>query len=132
MQLSLREIRQNAMAFAREWKGVESERAEAQTFWTALFGVFGIHRRSVASFEEKVRNLKGKYDRIDVFYSGVMIGEHKSRGEDLSKAASQAFDYVQSLTREGRHSEIPKFIVVSDFARIVVYDLEAKKPAKLL
>ncbi len=129
MQLPLREIRSNALAFAAEWKDAESERAEAQTFWNELFGVFGIKRRSVASFEERVRNLKGKYDRIDVFYSGVMIGEHKSRGEDLSKAASQAFDYVQALTREGRTDEIPRYIVVSDFARIAIHDLEAPEGA---
>lgn len=129
MRLSLSEIRANAMRFAAEWTDAASERADAQTFWGELFSVFGIKRRSVASFEEKVRNLGGKYDRIDVFYSGVMLGEHKSSGEDLSKAASQAFDYVQSLTREGRHNEVPQFIVVSDFVRIVVYDLETKNPA---
>ncbi|MBN8596893.1 MAG: class I SAM-dependent DNA methyltransferase [Planctomycetes bacterium] len=128
MRLSLSEIRANAMKFAVEWKDAASERAEAQSFWTDLFAVFGIKRRSVASFEEKVKNLKGAYDRIDVFYSGVMLGEHKSRGEDLSKASSQAFDYVQSLTREGRASEIPQFIVVSDFETIAVYDLDSDSP----
>jgi hypothetical protein len=130
MRLSISEIRANAMKFSVEWADVASERAEAQTFWTELFAVFGIKRRSVATFEEKVRNLKGKYDRIDVFYAGVMLGEHKSRGEDLSKAASEAFDYVQLLTREERHGEIPNFIVVSDFNWIVVYDLEAGDPSQ--
>lgn len=130
MRLSLSEIRAKAMAFAADWEDASSERAEAQTFWNEFFAVFGIKRRSVASFEEKVRNLDKRYDRIDVFYAGVMIGEHKSRGEDLSAAASQAFDYVQSLTREGRHGDLPKFIVVSDFARIVVYDLDSVDPAK--
>jgi len=61
-----------------------------------------------------------------------MLGEHKSKGEDLSKAASQAFDYVQSLQREDRASEIPQFIVVSDFQTIVVYDLESLDPAQPL
>lgn len=130
MRLSLSEIRANAMKFAAEWADVSSERAEAQSFWTELFAVFGIKRRSVASFEEKVKNLKGKYDRIDVFYSGVMLGEHKSKGADLSKAASQAFDYVQSLTREGRGGETPQFIVISDFDTIVVYDLDSNDPAE--
>lgn len=129
MRLSVGEIRQNALRFAAEWRDVASERAEAQSFWTDLFAVFGIRRRSVASFEEKVRNLGGAYDRIDVFYSGVMIGEHKSRGEDLSRAASQAFDYVQSLTRAGRTDELPQYIVVSDFETIVVYDLDSADPA---
>lgn len=130
MRLSLAEIRANAMRFAADWADVASERAEAQTFWNELFAVFGVKRRSVASFEEKVRNLEEKYDRIDVFYAGVMLGEHKSLGEDLSAAASQAFDYVQSLTRAGRDSEMPQFIVVSDFARIVVYDLEGEDPTR--
>lgn len=130
MRLSLSEIRANAMKFAAEWADVASERAEAQSFWTDLFAVFGIKRRAVASFEEKVKNLQGAYDRIDVFYSGIMLGEHKSRGQDLSKAASQAFDYIQSLQREGRDSEIPQFIVVSDFQTIVIYDLDANDPAE--
>lgn len=130
MRLSLSEIRANAMAFAAEWKDASSERQEAQSFWNDFFAIFGLKRRSVASFEEKVRNLKARYDRIDVFYSGVMIGEHKSRGEDLSAAASQAFDYVQSLTREGRGEEAPQFIIVSDFARIVIYDLDGKTPGE--
>ncbi|GJQ28866.1 MAG: methylase [Phycisphaerae bacterium] len=130
MRLSLSEIRANATRFAAEWKDAASERAEAQTFWNEFFAVFGVRRRSVASFEEKVRNVKARYDRIDVFYSGVMIGEHKSRGEDLSAAASQAFDYVQSLTREGRGDEAPRFVVVSDFARMAIYDLEAKDPGE--
>lgn len=129
MRLSLSEIRANAMKFAAEWADGSSERAEAQSFWTDLFAVFGIKRRAVASFEEKVKNLSGAYDRIDVFYSGVMLGEHKSRGQDLSKAASQAFDYVQSLEREGRGSEIPQYIVVSDFQTIAVYDLDSKDPS---
>ncbi len=75
-----------------------------------------------------MRNVKAAYGRIDVFYSGVMIGEHKSFGEDLSAAASQAFEYVQSLTRAGRTEEVPPFIVVSDFSRIVVYDLDGPDP----
>jgi type I restriction-modification system DNA methylase subunit len=118
------------MKFSAEWKDVSSERAEAQSFWTELFDVFGIKRRSVASFEEKVKNLKGAFDRIDVFYAGVMLGEHKSRGEDLSKASSQAFDYIQSLTREDRKSELPQYIVVSDFETIVIYDLDSTTPDK--
>ena len=130
MRLSVSEIRSRAMKFAAEWADVASERAEAQSFWTDLFEVFGIRRRAVASFEEKVKNLKGAYDRIDVFYAGVMLGEHKSKGEDLSKAASQAFDYIQSLQREGRDADLPQFIVVSDFQTIVVYDLDSKDPSE--
>lgn len=130
MRLSLSEIKANAIRFAAEWKDVSSERAEAQTFWNELFAVFGLKRRLVATFEEKVKNLKKAYSRIDVFYSGVMLGEHKSRGEDLSAAKSQAFDYVQALGREGRDSEAPQYIVVSDFETIAVFDLDSKDPGE--
>lgn len=129
MRLTLSEIRANATAFAAEWRDAASERADAQSFWTELFAVFGIKRRAVASFEEKVRNLGQGYDRIDVFWAGKMIGEHKSRGEDLGKAASQAFNYVQLLTSEGRQDELPRHVVVSDFARIVIFDLDSENPA---
>ena len=123
MKIGLPEVRTNAFAFATRWKGVSEERAEAQSFWNELFAVYGMSRQAVATFEEPIKNLKGGTDRIDVFWKGVMMGEHKSAGRDLSKAASQGINYIQSLLREGRGQEIPKFLVVSDFARIVVYDL---------
>jgi len=123
MKIGLPEVRSNAFAFATRWKGVTEERAEAQSFWNELFAVYGMPRQAVATFEEPLKNLKGGTDRIDVFWKGVMMGEHKSAGRDLSKAASQGINYIQSLLREGRGQEIPKFLVVSDFARIVVYDL---------
>lgn len=128
MRLTLQEIRQRAIHFAHEWREETSERAEAQTFWNEFFEVFGIRRRSVASFERTVVNLQGAYDRIDVIWEGVLIGEHKSRGHDLSKAATQAFGYVQSLTHAHRDREIPRYIIVSDFARIAVHDLESTDP----
>lgn len=46
------EIRGRANAFAREWAGASSERAEAQTFWNEFFAVFGVQRRKVAMFEQ--------------------------------------------------------------------------------
>ncbi len=130
MRLPFQEIRNRAIQFAHEWRDAHSERAEAQTFWNEFFNVFGINRRSVASFEATVRNLGGGYDRIDVIWQGVLIGEHKSRGEDLSRAASQAFGYVQSLTTQGRDEEVPRYVIVSDFARMVLYDLEAADPTQ--
>ena len=65
-----------------------------------------------------------------MIWQGVLIGEQKSLGGDLSKAASQAFGYVQSLTRERRDEEIPRYVIVSDFARMVLYDLDAADPTQ--
>ena len=36
--------------------------------------------------------------------------------------------YVQSLTRAGRDSEVPRYVIVSDFATIVLHDLESTDP----
>ena len=124
MPLSWNEIRHNAIAFSKEWTGVKSEQAEKQTFWNEFFNVFGIRRRVVASFEEPVKKISGGYGYIDLFWPGVVLVEHKSLGKDLGKAGSQAFRYIQDLAREGRTNEIPRYVIVSDFTRIALHDLE--------
>lgn len=124
MPLSWNEIRHRAIAFSKEWTGVKSESAEKQTFWNEFFNVFGMSRRAVASFEEPVKKLSGHYGAIDLFWKRMLLVEHKSAGQDLSRAQSQAFDYIQALINEGRLAEIPRYVIVSDFARIALYDLE--------
>jgi len=124
MPLSWNEIRHRAIAFSKEWTGVKSEQAEKQTFWNEFFNVFGIRRRLVASFEEPVKKISGDYGYIDLFWPGKVLVEHKSLGKDLGKAGSQAFRYIQDLAREGRLDEIPRYVIVSDFARMALHDLE--------
>ncbi len=124
MPLSWNEIRHRAIAFSKEWTGVKSERAEKQTFWNEFFNVFGVRRRVVASFEEPVQKISGTYGYIDLFWPKVVLVEHKSFGGNLSKAESQAFRYIRDLAREGRTNEIPRYVIVSDFARIALHDLE--------
>ena len=131
MPLSWNEIRQRAIAFSREHRDDARERGDAQTFWNAFFHVFGKSRRAVASFEEPVRNLTGNTDFIDLFWKGRLIGESKSRGKSLDVAHSQAIGYVQSLEREGRGDESPRHLLVTDFARIAVHDLEPQSAADL-
>lgn len=128
---SWNEVRNRAIKFACEWAGTTSENAEKQTFWNEFFEVFGIRRRSVASFEEPVLNIKGKYSLIDLFWPGVVLVEHKSSGQDLGRAQSQAFRYIQDLAREGRHEEIPRYVIVSDFARFALHDLEPESQKEL-
>jgi hypothetical protein len=124
MPLSWNEIRHNAIRFSNEWAGETREEAEAKSFWDEFFNVFGIRRRLVATFEEPVKNIRGQYGFIDLFWPGMVLVEHKSFGKDLGKAESQAFSYIQDLAREGRHNEIPRYVIVSDFARIALHDLE--------
>ena len=124
MPLSWNEIRHRAIAFSREWAGITSERAEKQTFWNEFFNVFGMSRKALAVFEEPVKKLSGHYGAIDLFWTKMLLVEHKSSGQDLSRAQSQAFQYIQALINEGRVDEIPRYVIVSDFARVALYDLD--------
>ena len=118
--LSWNEIRNGAIQFVREWDGVTSESAEAQSFWNEFLNVFGVPRRRVATFEHQVEKAGGKAGYIDLFWPGVMIAEHKSRGKDLKAAFNQAVDYFPGISDD----ELPRFVVVSDFAMFHVHDLE--------
>ncbi|MCR6495346.1 methylase [Thermomonas sp. S9] len=121
MPLSLNEIRERARTFAREWADETSERAEAQSFWNEFFNVFGVNRRRVAVFEQKAARFSGsRHGRIDVFWPGVMLAEHKSQGRDLDAAFEQATDYFAGL----KDAELPRFVLVSDFQRFRLHDLE--------
>lgn len=131
MPISWNEIRHRAIQFSHRWAGATREAAEKQTFWNEFFEVFGLQRRLVATFEEPVRKLSGRHGAIDLFWKGNLLVEHKSFGQDLGKAQSQAFDYIQDLAREGRQKEIPRYVIVSDFARIALHDLEPDEPPNL-
>jgi type I restriction-modification system DNA methylase subunit len=61
---------------------------------------------------------------IDLFWKGRLLAEHKSCGVDLEEAAGQAFDYAAGLASEGRHNEAPRYILVSDFQQVALFDLE--------
>ncbi|MGD9874225.1 MAG: class I SAM-dependent DNA methyltransferase [Kiritimatiellia bacterium] len=121
MALSWNEIKSRAMAFSKEWENETSEDAEAKSFWDGFFNVFGISRKRVASFEEPVRKLGERQGFMDLFWKGVLLVEHKSRGKDLDRAFTQALDYFPGIAER----DLPKYVLVSDFARFRLYDLEA-------
>ena len=68
MPLSWTEIRHRAIAFSREWQGETREAAERQSFWNDFFNVFGVRRRTVATFEEPVKKLSGDWGFIGLFW----------------------------------------------------------------
>ncbi len=125
--LSWNEIRHRAIGFSRDWKGTTSEKSERQTFWNEFFNIFGIRRKSVASFEEPVKKLSGNWGYIDLFWPGRVLVEHKSAGQDLDKAHAQGMDYIRGLIDSGRQKEVPRFLIVSDFKRIALHDLEPEQ-----
>jgi type I restriction-modification system DNA methylase subunit len=122
MPLSLNEIRNRALQFSNEWKDESRERAEAQTFWNQFFEVFGVSRRRVATFDEPAKKTDGQGGFIDMLWKGNCLVEHKSKGKDLDIACKQAFDYFPGL----QEKELPRYVIVSDFAHFRVYDLDKK------
>jgi hypothetical protein len=120
MPLSWNEIKARAFAFSKEWENETSEDAEAKSFWDGFFHVFDVSRRRLATFETSVRKGDSKQGFIDLLWKGVILVEHKSRGKDLEKAFQQAKDYFPGL----KEHELPKYILVSDFERFNLYDLD--------
>lgn len=123
MPISKNQIRKNAVAFSKKWENEKRERAEKDSFYNDFFGVFGMDRKRVASFEEPVKKLSGNTGFIDLFWPGKLLVEHKSRNEDLGKAFSQAIGYFSGL----KDRELPQYVLVSDFDRFRLKDMETKE-----
>ncbi|MEA5603030.1 class I SAM-dependent DNA methyltransferase [Nostoc sp. UHCC 0252] len=123
MPLSWNEIKQRAISFSKEWETETSEKSESQSFWNDFFNVFGISRRRVGSFELPIKKADNKQGFIDLLWKGTILVEHKSRGKDLDKATQQAKDYFPNL----KEHELPKYILVSDFQKFRLYDLDTNE-----
>ena len=123
MPLSWNEIKDRALRFSRDWADESSEGAEAKSFLDAFFNVFGVPRKRVATFEQRIKKLDGRSGYIDLLWKGILLIEQKSRGKDLDRAYQQAKDYFPGL----KDRDAPRYILVSDFARFRLYDLEEGK-----
>lgn len=117
---SWNEIRKAATAFSKRWKDAYDEKSQAQSFLKEFFAVFGVDTVTVATFEHRIKFLDGSPGYADCFWQGKILVEMKSRGKDLDSAFQQALDYVRALPDV---SQMPRAIVVSDFARVRFYDL---------
>jgi hypothetical protein len=122
MALSWNEIKDRALKFSNDWGEETKERAEKDSFYNEFFHVFGIQRKKVATFEEPVKKLSGNQGFIDLFWKGTLLVEHKSKGKNLDKAYTQALEYFPGI----KDYDLPKYIMVSDFDRIKLFDLEEK------
>ncbi len=123
MTLSWNEIKDRALKFSKEWQDTSSEDAEAKPFLVDFFNVFGINRKRVSTFEHRVKKLNDKDGYIDLLWKGMILIEMKSLGKNLDKAYQQAIDYTHGL----KQHELPKYILISDFANFRLYDLEEDK-----
>ena len=125
MRLSWPEIRTNAARFSEEWKGKGYEKGQTQTFYDEFFAIFGVPRKQVAVYEQRLKALDTSRTGgfIDLFWPGTLIVEQKSAGRDLTRAMSQALDYYDWLPEVQR----PRYMMVCDFQRFELVDLETRR-----
>lgn len=123
MRLTWDEIRRRAKAFSEDWKAAHYEKGETQTFYNEFFDIFGIKRKQVAIYEQRVKLLSNRHGFIDLFWPGVLLVEQKSANLDLGRAQGQALDYV-----EGVHpTEQPRWVLTCDFQKWILLDLDTGK-----
>ncbi|PIT76405.1 DNA methyltransferase [Limnohabitans sp. B9-3] len=116
MGLNWNEIKSRALLFSKTWADATNEDSEAKPFWIAFFEIFGITDKRVATFELNVKKLGGAQGFVDLFWPGVLLVEHKSRGKNLDDAVAQAVGYLHNLPER----DLPQLVVVCDFARFRV------------
>jgi hypothetical protein len=126
MRLGWDEIKRRAKAFSEEWKDAQYEKSETQSFYNDFFAIFGIKRRTVAVYEQRVKLLDNKHGFIDLFWPGTLLIEHKSAGKKLDRAQGQALDYLTGI----HPTQQPRFILTCDFQRWNLLDLETGKELK--
>ena len=101
MRLQWSEIRARAAEFAERHKPARYEKGETQTFYNDFFECFGVSRRQVATYEQRVRNLPGnKQGFIDLFWPGTLI---VSRSRPVSISRRPALRHWTITTAEEHH-----------------------------
>lgn len=121
MRLGWDEIKRRARAFSERWQNAHYEKGETQSFYNEFFAIFGVDRKAVAIYEQRVQGLSvNRRGYIDLFWPGTLIVEQKSAGKDLYAAFQQAADYFDWLSEQQR----PRYILTCDFQRWRLVDLE--------
>jgi hypothetical protein len=116
MVLNWNEIKSRALLFSKTWADASNEDSQAKPFWLDFFEIFGITNKRVATFELHVKKLGGAQGFVDLFWPGVLLVEHKSRGKNLDDAVDQAIGYLPNVAER----DLPQLVVVCDFARFRV------------
>ena len=121
--LSWNEIKSRALKFSKTWADASNEDSEAKPFLIDFFEIFGMTNKRLATFEHAVKKYGGKQGFVDLFWPGILLIEMKSRGRDLTRAYDQAMGYFDGI----KESDLPRYILVSDFARFALTDLETNQ-----
>ncbi len=120
MRLGWDEIKRRAKAFSDDWADAHYEKGETQPFYEQFFEIFGVKRRQVATYEQRVKLLNGKHGFMDLFWPKTLLIEQKSAKLDLNKAGVQAMDYIDGIRAEDQ----PRYVLTCDFQKWNLLDLE--------
>ena len=120
MTQSLRDARNKAHKFVKEYENAIKESAESQSFLNDFFDIFDVPRRRVATFERPVRTDDKGVKSIDLLWEGVLLVEMKSTGQNLEKAYKQGKNYLKGL----KNADLPRYVLVCDLNQFRLYDLD--------
>ena len=130
------ERREGARRFYNNWVGKGREDEDDRSYWLDLMeDIMGVeHAQSIMEFQKKVVGPDGNTKRIDIYIpSTKVLIEQKSLNIALDKPQAghngmtpyeQAKMYDNSLP----HSEKAKWIILSNFKEIWIYDMDARVP----
>ena len=128
--------REAARQFYYRWNGKGREDEDARSYWIEflqdVMGVSDVTKR--VEFEKKLVGSKGSTERIDVYIPETrVIIEQKSLGIPLDKPQTGHDGKTPYQQAKGYDNYLPfsekaRWIVLSNFVEIWIYDLDAKKP----
>lgn len=127
-----KEQKKAAKQFAKKWENKGYEKGESAPFWLSLLSdVFGVKKPDeLIRFEDRV--ILDHTSFIDGYIpsTNVLI-EQKSIDKDLGKAIRQSdgslltpFQQAKRYSAELRYSERPRWVVLSNFKEIRMFDME--------
>lgn len=130
--LSQIQMKKNAKKFSKEWEGRGYEKGDSQVFWmTLLREVLGVQRpQDYLIFEDQVKLDHTSFIDARIPSTNVLI-EQKSINKDLTLGIRQSdgsllspFQQAKRYSSELPYSERPRWIVISNFKEIHIYDME--------
>ena len=130
------ERREAARQFYNKWQNRGREDEDDRSFWIDLLqNVMGVdHVTDRIEFQKKVVGPDGNTKRIDAYIpeTKVLI-EQKSRGIDLSKPQAghngmTPYEQAKMYDNALPHREKSRWIIISNFTEIWIFDMDAKVP----
>lgn len=128
--------REAARQFFYRWQNRGKEDEHARSYWIELLhdvlGVDNVTQR--VEFEKKLTGAKGSTERIDVYIPETrVIIEQKSLGIALDKPQAghdgkTPYEQAKGYDNYLPYDERARWIVLSNFAEIWIYDLNVRKP----